>query len=206
MTLQERVDNYARYYGKNGLFAKWPASVPWVGREQAHDVIYGIWLIGNDYRNPSRFYGAYPKGYLHRVMALFPDVRDLVDKGEKPILHAFSGSIPADPHYDRCDMVQESEFQCRVEELPDKVSRKYDLVLADPPYSAEDAQRYDTPGVARGKVMRALAKLVPVGGHVVWLDTKWPMHSKEEWKTVGRIFIQRSTNHRVRLCSIFERW
>jgi hypothetical protein len=39
----------------------------------------------------------------------------------------------------------------------------------------------------------------------VWLDQVWPMHRKDEWRTVGRILLQRSTNHRVRLVSIFER-
>lgn len=30
--------------------------------------------------------------------------------------------------------------------------------------------------VNRGKAMRALADVIPPGGHVVWLDTAWPMH------------------------------
>lgn len=57
----------------------------------------------------------------------------------------------------------------------------------------------------RGKATRALAEVVPVGGYMAWLDTVWPMHSKACWVTVGRITVIRSTNHRVRLCSIFER-
>ena len=40
---------------------------------------------------------------------------------------------------------------------------------------------------------------------VVWLDTVWPMHRKDTWRTVGRILLQRSTNHRVRLVTLFER-
>jgi hypothetical protein len=59
--------------------------------------------------------------------------------------------------------------------------------------------------IDRGKVFRSLARVTEPGGHVVWLDTVWPMHSKEEWRTVGRICLIRSTNHRVRLISIFER-
>jgi hypothetical protein len=33
----------------------------------------------------------------------------------------------------------------------------------------------------------------------------WPMHRKDEWRTVGRIMLVRSTNHRVRCVTIFER-
>ncbi|MND07635.1 hypothetical protein D3C83_297470 [compost metagenome] len=53
--------------------------------------------------------------------------------------------------------------------------------------------------------MAAIARVTIVGGHLVWLDTTWPMHRKAEWRTVGRITIVRSTNHRVRMISIFER-
>ena len=35
--------------------------------------------------------------------------------------------------------------------------KKYDLVLADPPYSIEDAERYQTTMVKRNVVMRSLA-------------------------------------------------
>ena len=84
-------------------------------------------------------------------------------------------------------------------------TRQFPLVIADPPYSAEDAKRYGTPMVNRVKALDALAAVVPVGGHLVWLDTAWPMHSKQQWLTVGLIAIVRSTNHRVRLLSVFER-
>lgn len=48
-------------------------------------------------------------------------------------------------------------------------------------------------------------KVTKPGGHLVWLDVCWPMHRKVEWVTVGRIAIVRSTNHRVRMATIFER-
>ena len=32
----------------------------------------GTWIMGNDYRVKSGFYGGYPAGYLTRVAALFP--------------------------------------------------------------------------------------------------------------------------------------
>ena len=47
--------------------------------------VVGAWIMGNDYRVKSSFYGGYPAGYLKRVKALFPD------KGR--VLHLFSGKV-----------------------------------------------------------------------------------------------------------------
>jgi hypothetical protein len=198
VTLQDRADAYAR------MFPQRPPMQ--VVREQGREVLYGTWLGGQNYRNASTFYGSYPPKYLERVQALFPDVWLHGSTWRtRAILHAFSGSLP-DAHYTRCDAVQPAELQCRVEDLPGRVTgRPFHLVMADPPYSADDAKRYATPMVNRRLVLAALAGVTTPGGHLVWLDTTWPMHSKREWRTVGRITLIRSTNHRVRLVSIFER-
>lgn len=191
MTMADRAASYARTF---------PMRPPLqVVQEGGADVLYGVWVIGADYRNRSTFYGSYPVGYLARVAALFPDVTDA------ETLHVFSGSLAAG-QYRRCDAVQEAEYQCSVYDLPARVAGEtWPLVLADPPYSAADAEKYGTPMVNRGKVLRALAQVTAPGRHLVWLDTVWPMHRKAEWRTAGRILLQRSTNHRVRLVSIFER-
>jgi 16S rRNA G966 N2-methylase RsmD len=81
---------------------------------------------------------------------------------------------------------------------------RFDLILADPPYSAEDAEKYDCPPPNRAKIMRSLRPVCKRGGNLVWLDQVWPMHRKDQWKTWGTIGLVRSTNHRVRLVSIFE--
>ena len=35
--------------------------------------VVGTWIMGNDYRVKSTYYGGYPAGYLRRIKALFPD-------------------------------------------------------------------------------------------------------------------------------------
>jgi hypothetical protein len=173
----------------------------WSVEEQSHEVLYGLWLIGQDYVNPSKYYGAHPKGYLDRVHALFPDV----EPSPAAVLHAFSGSLPAGP-YTRCDLLQASELQCDVRDLAARSGgRRWRLIFADPPYSQDDAKKYGTLMIDRGAAMRSFAQVCEPAGHVVWLDTVWPMFRKDEWRTVGRICLVRSTNHRVRLISIFER-
>jgi len=179
LTLQDRADAYAQ------AFPQWPESHFW----RAGRWLYAFWEIGNDYRNKTAYYGAYPARFLDRVMAMFPDVGSRV-------LHAFSGSLPPGP-YDRCDMAQPAEFQCRVESLPARVGPVWPLVIADPPYSKADAAKYETPMINRRAVLAALAKVTQPDGHLVWLDTVWPMHSKRDWITVGWICLVRSTNHRA---------
>jgi hypothetical protein len=80
----------------------------------------------------------------------------------------------------------------------------YDLVLADPPYTAEDANHYGTTMVRRNLVMRALSRL-PSGAHVAWLDQAQPMWSKQYWRLDGCIGVVKSTNHRFREVLIYRR-
>lgn len=189
MTLRDRMEAFSAAFPKNT--PAWPRLV----QEAGHDVLYATWVLGNDYRNKTHFYGSYPPSYLQRVLALFPDV------DATRVLHVFSGSLPKG-RYERCDVMQPAEYRCQVEDLPRRfaierrglgAAKHYpQLVCADPPYSAEDATRYGTPMVHRSKVIAALAKVTVTGGHLAWLDTVWPIHSKREWVTVGRILVQRS--------------
>jgi len=193
LSLSDRVACYAR------AFQKWPASHLRLERSGVRESFYGFWCIGNDYRNKSTYHGAYPRGYLDRVQALFPDA-----VGERT-LHAFSGSLPAGD-YVRCDLVQPAEYTCDVLYLPRKVAAgQFTLVYADPPYTKLDAQKYGTLMIDRRKTTAALAHVVAPGGFLVWLDTVWPMHRKALWETVGQVAIRRSTNHAMRLVSVFRR-
>ena len=197
LTLQQRADSYAT------AFAKYPASHLCVVHEQGGECLYGTWLIGNSYKRKNGYYGEYPPSYLERVAALFPDVEPIAD-GRTTTLHVFSGSLPEGP-FVRCDSRQPAEIRCSVYELIPSLHGRYDLVLADPPYSSADAEHYGTEGVDRRRATAALSEVTRVGGHLVWLDCVWPMFSKAHWRTVGRICLIRSTNHRVRLVSIFKR-
>lgn len=199
MTLQDRIDAFKTAFPKNA--AAWP----WLVEEKGQQVLYARWLGGQNYRAKSTFYGAYPPGYLERVHALFPDVPAFdAQRGKLTTLHVFSGSLP-EGEYVRCDLVQPAEIPFSVYDLRSDRDGCYQLVLADPPYSTADAVKYSTPMIDRRRVTAALADVTEVGGHLVWLDTCWPMHNKRQWRTVGRIAYTRSTNHRTRDITIFER-
>ena len=199
MTLADRCVAFER------AFRKWPASHPRLVSEQGRTVLYATWLIGNDYRNKSQLYGAYPRGYLERVAALFPDAT----AGDT--LHVFSGAVPCGP-YQRLDLARRFDgsalgfVQGNVYDVAELFSgEQFGLVIADPPYSPADAAEYNTLMVDRRRAVMALAQVTKSGGYLAWLDMCWPMHSKTQWLTVGRILVQRSTNHRVRVLTLFER-
>jgi hypothetical protein len=226
LSLTERAEAYNR----SAFGIAHQASQLRVVQEAGGDVLYGIWLAGNNYQNESRLYGAYPPKYLDRVMTLFPDV----PSAPVSTLHVFAGSLPPDPSYLRLDLQRDDVRQPDVQGSVYDVSRHFagrlfSLVFADPPYSDADAIFYGTPMVDRRRALVALAEVTAPGGYLVWLDTTWPMHRKAQWRTCARLMLfeedeqdanaeperdwqkrgvislVRSTNHRFRGISLFER-
>jgi hypothetical protein len=156
--------------------------------------------MGNDYRVKSGYYGGYPAGYLRRIAALFPDRRR--------VLHVFSGQVDltamAGDTVD-CNPAVKPTWIADAHDLSSVPLGLYDLVLADPPYSVEDAERYQTTMVQRNVVMRSLAAGMSAGARVIWLDQVLPMYRKDEWAIEAVIGMVKSTNHRFRVTTIFRR-
>ena len=190
MTPQERIDHY------DGTLP-YPRSL-FLGGDGR---IVGTWIMGNNYRATSAIYGSYPHGYLKRVRALFPE--------KEHALHLFSGRTDLDAWPgDTLDLNQDVKptYVCDAQQDLGAVPLdRYDVILADPPYSVEDAERYQTTMVKRTKVMRALGDGCRPGTHVVWLDQVLPMYQKYMWSIIGVIGMVKSTNHRFRVVTIFER-
>jgi hypothetical protein len=189
MTLQERIDNYksATDYPQ-GLF------ISEDGR------IVGTWIMGQNYTVKSSYYGGYPAGYLKRIKALFPD--------KKNILHLFSGKVDTIIMPGKTVDINSANGADYVDDAQtlEKVPLdEFDLVCADPPYSVEDCDHYQTTMIKRNKVMSALGKGLNKGTHVVWLDQVLPMYRKDQFKIVGVIGMVKSTNHRFRVVTIFEK-
>src|ERR1700689_5841182 len=79
MQLEQRITNYVRETGfPRSLFISEDGRIvgTWIG---------GTWIMGNDYRVKSAYYGGYPAGYLRRIRSLFPEKRR--------VLHLFSGKV-----------------------------------------------------------------------------------------------------------------
>jgi hypothetical protein len=188
MDWEQRIENYVMVTGfPRSLFLSEDGRV------------VGTWIMGNDYRVKSAYYGGYPAGYLRRIGALFPDKRR--------VLHVFSGKVdlaalPGDTVDINPDL--KPTYVDDAQTLENVPLEAYDLVLADPPYSMEDADRYQTTMVKRNAVMRALQRL-PAGAHVVWLDQVLPMYRKDAFAQEAVIGMWKSTNHRFRGITIFRR-
>lgn len=218
MTPVQRADCYNCAFPKRP-----PLSTFKPGPDPREQWVGGTWLIGACYKNPNPLYGAYPRGYLERVHSMFPDARS--------ILHVFSGGLNTeyaiaaawpglayrkltDPAADQGyglelvdlhgpDKGRYPTWQGNVHDLPAEWAGRFDLILADPPYSAADAAEYGTPMVNRAAVIRKLREVCAPGGNLVWLDQCWPQHRSDQWKCWAQIGLVRSTNHRMRLVSIF---
>lgn len=188
MEWEQRIENYVRVTG-------FPRSL-FVSEDRR---VVGTWIMGNDYRVKSEYYGGYPAGYLRRIKALFPD--------KQRVLHLFSGKVdlatlPGDTVDINADLTP--TYVDDAQHLSGVPLGQYDLVLADPPYSIEDADRYQTTMVKRNAVMAALRGLSP-GAHVVWLDQVLPMYRKDAFAVDAVIGMVKSTNHRFRVVTIFRR-
>jgi SAM-dependent methyltransferase len=123
------------------------------------------------------------------------------------ILHLFSGSLDDSIPGIKLDIKgKNGVIEKDAEKLSGAFSEgRFDLILADPPYSNEDALHYGTPMINRNKVVSECYKILKPGGFLVWLDQVFPMFRKTEFKLVGTIGIIRSTNHRVRCVFIFQK-
>lgn len=188
MDWSDRISNYV-------VETKYPQSL----FVAADGRVVGTWIMGADYRVKSGFYGGYPAGYLKRVKALFPD--------KKKVLHLFSGRVdqtvlPGDTV--DINPTLEPTYLDDAQSLQRVPLDNYDLICADPPYSVEDCEHYQTTMVKRNVVMRALARCNS-GTHVVWLDQVLPMYRKDTWAIDAVIGMVKSTNHRFRVVTIFRR-
>ena len=184
LTLEERANAY------NETFPSYPKLFT------SNGWMVGMWVIGNYYRNKNGYYGCYPHSYLKRVKSMFPDC--------KRILHLFSGSVE---EYDTFDINSQHNptYTADAHNLSNVVKKKYELILADPPYSNEDANHYGTPMINRNTVVKECVKVLDDGGFLVWLDQVFPMYRKKYLEIVGAIGVIRSTNHRVRTAFIFRK-
>jgi hypothetical protein len=185
---EERIANYEKETG-------FPRSIFVAGDGR----VVGTWIMGNDYSVKSSYYGGYPAGYLRRVKALFPD--------KTSALHLFSGYVDTTAWPGKTVDINPDlspDYVSDAQDLKNVPLTKFDIILADPPYSVEDCDHYQTTMIKRNKVMKALTR-VKSGTHVVWLDQVLPMYRKDEWRMEAVIGMVKSTNHRFRVITIFRR-
>ena len=161
---------------------------------------YATWFLGQNYRNATSYYGAYPPMYWKRIQTFI--------RPTDSVVHLFSGSL-APGNYQRVDMdpAMNPDICCKSEEVDQHIPHNsVDIVFADPPYSKADSDiGYKGNYPNKKKTIESVHKILKPGGLLVWLDTALPMFRKTEYELAGVITILISTNHRVRLVSIFRK-
>lgn len=161
---------------------------------------YATWFLGNNYQNNTSYYGAYPPMYWKRIQTFLTET----DK----VVHLFSGSLEKG-NYIRVDMNPDMnpDIVCKSEDLHNHIeANSIDVIFADPPYTKADSNiGYKGNFPNKKQTLHSCHKVLKPNGIVVWLDTCLPMFKKTEYKLIGVITIIISTNHRVRLVSIFQK-
>ena len=183
----------------NNAFKMFAKQAPLVATERW---LYGVWMVGNNYRSKQKYYGEYPPMYLERIYSLFPKIKS------DSILHLFSGSLDDTEKGDRFDINIDLNptYIGDAHELSKIVPiNRYRLIIVDPPYSQEDANHYGIPMINRNKVIIECCKVLMIDGYIVWLDQVLPMYRKRVINLIGTIGLIRSTNHRVRFIFIWKK-
>jgi hypothetical protein len=188
----ERISNYEAAGWKKGTV---------IYTDEGREWVTGTWVVGNDYRRKIGLYGEFPPRFLDRLLSLYQDVY------RERILHLFAGTVPADS-WIRVDANATRNPEV-VGAIPSILSifneESFDLVVADPPYRSSDAERYGFQMPNKPKTIHEVARLVPPGGFLCWLDEMTPIFSKADWEMIGLIFLWTGTNRRDRHLTIFKR-
>lgn len=184
-------------------FPKYPPPV----KHEETGWIHGVWMIGQNFASKHGYYGEYPASFLKRVHALFLRAEN--------VLHLFSGIVEKG-WWQKGLWGREVTFDINTQLQPDIAGDahhlsqyfdkdQFDLIVADPPYSDEDAKHYGTSMVSRNQVVQQCYPILQSGGIICWLDQVYPMHRKDTVQLIGTIGIWRSTNHRFRGLNIFRK-
>lgn len=124
-----------------------------------------IWCLGSG----SGYPGAFPRGLMPRILQKW--------NGEKKIM-LFSGSFH-DRGWETLDVKPELNptYSMDAESLPEDWTEKYDLVMADPPYSeAEAKDLYDLPYFNIAKIINEMARITRGGGTMIMLHRLIPQN------------------------------
>lgn len=193
LTWLERIANYRQHFGAAYLGDG-------EGPHLENGWVTGVWFMGNSYKKATDHYGGFQGNFLRRIAAMHPDRRR--------VLHLFAGRVdlavfPGDTV--DCDPALSPTYCCDAETCDGVPLADYDFVLADPPYSQSDAERYGKVLVNRNKVIQTLSAGLPTGAFILWLDQVLPMYRKAELKIEAVIGIVGSTNHRFRVLTVLRR-
>lgn len=153
-----------------------------------------VWVLPRP--RPDAFVGSFPLHFERRLWRLLGEPRF--------VLHPFGGLAEIG---DRVDLnaTTSPDWVADAHDLGFIPDETYELVILDPPYSAEESDTlYGTPPPRWGRYTAEAVRVCRLGGHVaVYLDRQ--PKRPEGTRLVHRIVILTRTWHRARVCFVFER-
>ncbi len=176
----------------NATFPKYPPTI------YSHGWVYGVWYCSKSWIK-NKLYGQFPRKFHERSLALWPDVKP------ERILHACSGTVEGPGVCLDVSREFSPTVQASVEALPFR-DGAFDLILYDPPYSAEDAQKYGQEKAPRWRRVRPeFLRVLRTGGHIGILHKYYPDYRRREMKLTGLIAVVTGFLSMTRMFSIFEK-
>jgi hypothetical protein len=172
--------------------------------------ITDVWILA---RSKTKYYGAFPAGFLSRA-------RNLLGVGpDGAVLHICSGKIreypfkglgPYDKTLDLDPACNPDFLQDARDPLPSNSENYFgawDAVMIDRPYTETDAKRY-VPGADKlpdlNDLLKRALQIVPLGHRVGVLDYVWP-HPGKFGQEVATIGVGTGRNARARWFTCWER-
>ena len=177
-----------------------------------------VWILA---RSKTKYYGAYPAGFLHRARALLGvgpqgavlhvcagKIREYPYRGLGPNDRTLDLDPACEPDFlrDCRDPLPLAECYCDGGSCPGG-THLWDAVLIDRPYTPEDAAHYVTgPNTLPNlnDLLRRSLAIVPRGGRVGVLDYSWP-HPGKVGLEVAVVAVGTGRNNRARWFTVFER-
>ena len=152
---------------------------------------------------PDHYKGGMP---LYAEDWLVKLARDILGKEQLEILNLFCGM---NSYGLRVDIKQEvkPDIVCDAHEVSKYIKKKFDFILADPPYSTEEAKDiYGTPPLKYKKWTLECDKLLTKGG-LLCVYHKYIMPNPDSTKFVveKRVFIGNRTYHLPRVAIFFRK-
>lgn len=177
--------------------------------------ITDVWILA---RPKVKYYGAYPNGFLERARAL------LGVTPMDPVLHVCGGlarQYPAtggrgfgfaDQTLDLDPDLRPDFVQSATDPLPrlgpSSIAAPWAALIADPPYTEVDAEKY-APGRAAfpsaNQILRNMLDVVRPGGRVGMLHYILPQPPRVGVRFVACVAVIVGFNNRMRCFSVFER-
>lgn len=151
---------------------------------------------------PDRYKGGMP---LHAEKWLLQLGKDILEKPDASILNLFCGMNTEGFRVDIKSSVK-PDLMCDAHHLSEHLKDKFDIILADPPYSDDESRElYGTPKLNYSVWTSEASKCLSPGGLlVVYHKYVMPNPDPERYKVVKRVFIGTRTYHLARVAIYFR--